>query len=190
MLRSRDSPHEDGRPALRKERVDVVNELIDRVVPYQIRCIRKAAERTECQSFMRRLLRSKRGRFSRAAYSSHWSLASRGLAWLRHPITTTTEVVDVTRLKVVALCFTLVGWQETSSRRPSALVHVGPNVALSPRGAAQTEPFIAADPSKPGVLLIATTEWVNERGFVPQVYVTTNGGRTWTRSVGPGVRCG
>lgn len=91
------------------------------------------------------------------------------------------------RLKVAALCVVLASWQGTPGRRQNTPVHVGLNVALSPRGASQTEPFIAADPSKPGVLVIATTEWLSDRGFVPQVHVTTNGGRTWTRSVVPGI---
>jgi hypothetical protein len=70
---------------------------------------------------------------------------------------------------------------------PRLHVRVGPNVAVWPRGAPQSEPFIVAHPSKPGILIIGTADWVANRGLVPHAYATTDRGRTWIRASLPGL---
>src|SRR5579883_2421489 len=64
---------------------------------------------------------------------------------------------------------------------PTLQFHVGANVAVWPGGKQQAEPFIAAHPSKPGLLIIGTGDWTSDWGLLPTAYVTSDAGRTWTR---------
>jgi hypothetical protein len=81
-------------------------------------------------------------------------------------------------LTVLALCTA----SATPPERDLPRILVGANVVVWPGGAPQAEPFIAAHPSKPGVLVIGTADEVPDRGMVPRAYASVNGGRTWTRA--------
>jgi hypothetical protein len=70
---------------------------------------------------------------------------------------------------------------------PRMRVRVGPNVAVWPGGGPQSEPFIVAHPSKLGVFIIGTADWVAHKGLVPHAYATTDGGRKWIRASLPGL---
>jgi hypothetical protein len=90
---------------------------------------------------------------------------------------------------VINLIFLLCASAPLMAQRSAPHIHVrvGPNVAVWPSGATQAEPFIAAHPSKPGVLIIGTADWMANRGLIPHAYVTTDGGRRWSRVSLPGV---
>jgi hypothetical protein len=110
-------------------------------------------------------------------------------------------VASKLRLEPAVLLLCVVGFAQTSlaslffastplaaqAITPRIQVRVGPNVAVWPGGAPQAEPFIAAHPSKPGVLIIGTSDQMPNWGLLPHAYVTTNAGRTWTRVSLPGL---
>jgi hypothetical protein len=60
-------------------------------------------------------------------------------------------------------------------------------VAVWAGAAQQAEPFVVAHPSKAGVVIIGTGDWVAGRGLVPHAYATTDGGTRWTRVSLPGL---
>lgn len=86
-------------------------------------------------------------------------------------------------------CACLVFSSAPAASRTSApaRIHIGPNLPVWPGAAQQAEPFIAAHPSKPDVLIIGTGDSVAGRGMVPHPYTTSDGGKTWTRRSLPGL---
>jgi hypothetical protein len=67
---------------------------------------------------------------------------------------------------------------------------VDPNVRITSDPWPFGEPSIAADPENPGALIVSSSEFLVNQGIVTGTFVTDDGGRTWKRSVLPGMREG
>lgn len=97
----------------------------------------------------------------------------------------------VSRVSVAAVAGAglLLGSQPLGAARSADApqIAVGPNVRASDLGRSHVETYIAAHPDDPDRLVIVVSHQLDDGAIVPEALVTTNGGRTWSGAVLPGV---